>query len=384
MTATETVLPWLRLRSVPGIGNLIFRRLIQRIGDPMTVFNTATDDLLAVEGITPRLVSAMRQHTREDQFSERELDKAIRMGCHIITQTDHRYPALLLQIPDPPPYLYVYGDTAAFPASVAMVGSRHATSYGLTTTRRLSGDLARQGITVVSGLARGIDTAAHEGALQGGGNTVAVLGSGLANIYPRENADLGHRIATQGAVVSEFPLDADPEPHHFPQRNRIISGMSLGTVVVEATRRSGSLITARMALEQNREIFAIPGSVNSFKSMGTHALIKEGAKLVTHVGDILEELPPLAIQQTEPADISPSRPPVAAALSGDERIVFDALSPYPTHVDDLTRQVAIDAGRVAGILLTLELQGLVHQEPGKLFRRTDEGPGLSSEMKNSR
>ena len=160
--------------------------------------------------------------------------------------------------------------------------------------------------------------------------------------------------------------------------------MSLGTVVVEATRRSGSLITARMALEQNREIFAIPGSVNSFKSMGTHALIKEGAKLVTHVDDILEELPPLAIQQTEPADIGPSRPQVAATLSGDEQIVFDALSPYPTHVDDLTRQVNIDAGRVAGILLTLELQGLVHQEPGKLFRRADEGPCSSSEMKNSR
>ena len=384
MTATETVRPWLRLRSVPGIGNLTFRRLIQRFGEPMTVFDTATDELLAVEGITPRLVSAIRQHARADTFSDREMNKAIRMGCHIITQADHRYPALLLQIPDPPPYLYVYGDTAAFPVSIAMVGSRHATTYGLTTTRRLSNDLARQGITVVSGLARGIDTAAHEGALQGGGNTVAVLGSGLAKIYPRENADLCHRIATRGAVISEFPLDAGPEPHHFPQRNRIISGMSLGTVVVEATRRSGSLITARMALEQNREIFAVPGSVNSYKSMGTHALIKEGAKLVTHVGDILEELPPLDRQHAEPPDADFSRPQVAITLSGDEQIVFDALSPYPTHVDELTRQVNIDAGRVAGILLTLELHGLVNQDPGKLFRRTDETPCASSEMETSR
>lgn len=384
MAATETVLPWLRLRSVPGVGNLIFRRLVQRFGEPMTVFETATEELLAVEGITPRIVSAIRKHARADQFSDHEMDKAIQMGCHIITQTDSRYPNLLLQILDPPPYLYVYGDTAAFPVAVAMVGSRHATSYGLTTTRRLSCDLARQEVTVVSGLARGIDTAAHEGALQGGGNTVAVLGSGLAKIYPRENADLCHRIATQGAVVSEFPLEAGPEPHHFPQRNRIISGMSLGTVVVEATQRSGSLITARMALEQNREVFAVPGSVNSYKSMGTHALIKEGAKLVTHVGDILEELPPLDIQQNKPEGVNPSRPHVAKTLSGDEQIVFDALSPYPIHVDDLTRQVNIDAGRVAGILLTLELQGLVNQEPGKLFRRADEAPCTSSQMKNSR
>ena len=384
MSATETVLPWLRLRSVPGIGNLIFRRLIHRFEEPMTVFGAASDALLAVEGITPRLVSAIRQHARADRSSNRELDKAIQMGCHIITQADHRYPALLLQIPDPPPYLYVYGDTAAYPVSVAMVGSRHATSYGLTTTRRLSSDLARQGITVVSGLARGIDTAAHEGALQGGGNTVAVLGSGLAKIYPRENADLCQHIAAQGAVVSEFPLEAGPEPHHFPQRNRIISGMSLGTVVVEATRRSGSLITARMALEQNREIFAVPGSVNSFKSMGTHALIKEGAKLVTHMGDILEELPPLAIHHTEPPETRPSRPQVAVTLAGDEQIVFDALSPYPIHVDELTRQVNIDAGRVAGILLTLELHGIVQQEPGKLFRRTDEASSASSEIINNR
>lgn len=384
MTAPETVRPWLRLRSVPGIGNLIFRRLIHRFGEPKIIFDAATDELLTVEGITPRLVSAIRRHAQADEFSDREMDKARHMDCHIITQADRRYPALLLQIPDPPPYLYVFGDTAAFPVCIAMVGSRHATSYGLTTTRRLSSDLAHQKITVVSGLARGIDTAAHEGALQGGGNTVAVLGSGLANIYPRENRGLCQRIAAQGAVVSEFALDAGPEPHHFPQRNRIISGMSLGTVVVEATLRSGSLITARMALEQNREIFAVPGSVNSYKSMGTHALIKEGAKLVTHVGDILEELPPLDRQQTKPPETNPARPQVATTLSGDEQIVFDALSPYPTHVDELTRQVNIDPGRVAGILLTLELQGLVNQEPGKHFRRTDETLCASSEIENSR
>ena len=368
MTASTSILPWLRLRSVPGVGNLIFRRLMDRFGAPTAVFEAPSEDLLTVEGVTPRLISALRKHVRTDRSSEREMDKAIRMDCHIITQADPRYPALLHQIPDPPPYLYMYGDTGAFPVTIAMVGSRNATSYGLTTTRRLSSELARQGIAVVSGLARGIDTAAHEGALQGGGHTVAVLGSGLAQIYPRENKALCRRIAAQGAVVSEFSLDAGPDPHHFPQRNRIISGMSLGTIVVEATRRSGSLITARMALEQNREIFAVPGSVNSFKSMGTHALIKEGAKLVTHVGDVLEELPPLPRNPTGRPEAEPARLPDAPGLSDEEQVVYKALSPYPIHVDELTRQVGMDPGRVAGILLTLELQELATQEPGKLFR----------------
>jgi len=380
----ETILPWLRLKSVSGVGNLIFRRLMDRFGDPAAVFAAPTRDLLAVEGITARLAAAIRKRAGDDTFGQGEVDNARRLGCHIVTQADHRYPALLLQIPDPPPYLYVLGDTAAFPVTVAVVGSRHATAYGLSTTRRLSGDLARQGVTVVSGLARGIDTAAHEGALQGGGHTVAVLGSGLAKIYPRENANLCRRIAEQGAVVSEFPLEAGPEAHHFPQRNRIISGMSLGTVVVEATRRSGSLITARMALEQNREIFAVPGSVNSYKSMGTHALIKEGAKLVTHVGDILEELPPIGSHPTSPSTPHSDRPPVAVGLEGEEKVVFDALSPYPTHVDDLTRQVNIDPGRLVGILLTLELQGLVRQEAGKLFHRSDEACCTSGQETNNR
>jgi DNA processing protein len=373
--APEHIAAWLRLRAVPGIGNLICRRLIVRFGQPEAVFEAHREALLAVEGITPRLVAGIRKVRFEDDGCRREIDRALALGCHIVPQTDPRYPALLLQIPDPPAYLYMRGDSANFPQAVALVGSRNATDYGLTTTRRLSSDLARQGITVVSGLARGIDTAAHEGALQGGGPTVAVLGSGLANIYPRENTSLCERIATRGAVISEFALDAEPDAHHFPQRNRIISGMSLGTVVVEATRRSGSLITARMALDQNRDVFAVPGSVHSFKSMGTHALIKEGAKLVTHVGDILEELPPFP---TAPVahDSQPAPAPLAAAgLTGAAKRVYDALSPYPMHVDALTRQLNIDSGRLAAVLLTLELQGLVRQEPGKLFRLSESATG---------
>jgi DNA processing protein len=372
-TPPENVGPWLRLRAVPGIGNLIFRRLVTRFGEPEAVFAASREALLTVEGLTPRLAAAVRNARQKGGAWQRELEQAHRLGCHVVTQVDPRYPALLLHIPDPPPYLYMFGETAALASPVALVGSRNATDYGLTTTRRLSSDLARQGATVVSGLARGIDTAAHEGALQGGGYTVAVLGSGLARIYPRENAALCERIAARGAVISEFPLEAEPDAHHFPQRNRIISGMSLGTVVVEATRRSGSLITARMALEQNREVFAVPGSVHSFKSMGTHALIKEGAKLVTHVGDILEELPPMPAPGDDPrAAGSAERPnPAPDALQGDARRVFEALSPYAIHVDELTRQLAIDPGRLAAVLLTLELEGLVRQEPGKRFRRKE-------------
>ncbi len=256
----------------------------------------------------------------------------------------------------------------------------------MSFARSLAAETVRAGGSIWSGGALGIDTAAHEGALQGGGTTVAVLGSGLANIYPQENQGLSRRIAAEGgAVVSEFPLQAGPDPHHFPQRNRIISGMSLGTVVVEATRRSGSLITARMALEQNREVFAVPGSVNSFKSMGTHSLIKEGAKLVTHVGDILEELPPLAVGPESRVEGSTAPPPhTAAALSQEERLVLEALSPYPMHVDELIRQVNLDPGRTAGILLTLELQGLAKQEPGKLFRLADTAAGGSREVENRR
>jgi DNA processing protein len=219
-----------------------------------------------------------------------EIERALRQGCRLVTLTDPDFPLLLREIPDPPPFLYVRGDLAGCPRPIAVVGSRNATAYGVETTHRICKDLAGLGFTVVSGMALGIDAAAHEGALSGQGRTVAVLGSGLDNIYPPQHRRLAERIAGSGAVISEFPLQAGPEAHHFPVRNRIISGMSLGTVVVEATKDSGSLITARLAAEQNREVFAVTGSIQSFKSMGTHTLIKEGATLVENVQDIVAEL----------------------------------------------------------------------------------------------
>ncbi len=247
------------------------------------------------------------------------------------------YPALLLEIPDPPPYLYVYGCISSTQQNISIVGSRNATQYGLETTQRLGRDLASLGLTIVSGMARGIDTAAHEGALMAHGKTIAVLGSGFDKIYPRENEKLFHRIAETGAVISEFPLNAEPEAHHFPMRNRVISGLSLGTVVVEATLRSGSLITARLAAEQNREVFAVPGSVNSFKSTGTHTLIKQGAKLVEQAGDIMDEISQW-IDPSVPEDSSllDGNTVPKPALSPVETSVLHALDHYPLLIDDLT------------------------------------------------
>ena len=367
---------WFRLRSVTGIGNLLFRRLIQRFETPEAVFASSDQALLGVEGVSARVVAALRRRHRGRDAVRRELERAAHLGIRIVTQRDPAYPALLLEIPDPPPFLYVRGDLTRCRCPVAIVGSRHATPYGRKTTKRLSRDLARHAITVVSGMARGIDTAAHEGVLEAEGITVAVLGSGLECIYPRENRKLFERIADSGAVISEFPLAAGPDAHHFPQRNRIISGMSVGTVVVEATRRSGSLITARLAAEQNREVFAVPGSIDSFKSIGTHGLIKSGAKLVTQVGDILEELPAWARGDAKPpSQAAPAGRGARPPLSGDEARVFENLSAYPVHVDDLTRRLNLEPGHLSSILLALELKGVVRQEPGKLFSRSEGDPG---------
>ena len=365
--------PWFTLKSVPGIGNLLFRRLVQRFGSPEAVFNAGDEDLLAIQGVSTRLIRAIHRQ-RPSAAIERELEKIRRKGFTIVTQTDPDYPSLLLQIPDPPPFLYVHGNLPADGLHIAVVGSRHATAYGLSTTRRLCMDLVRQGVHIVSGMARGVDTAAHFGAIDGGGRTVAVLGTGLARIYPKENEDLYHRIAQNGAVVTEFSLDTGPDAHHFPARNRIISGMCHGTVVVEATGRSGSLITARLAGEQNREVFAVPGNIHSFKSVGTHALIKDGAKLVAHAGDILDEF---QIVPTQPTDAGQPLVPACPPLTDEEARVIDGLDVEPVHIDDLARKLGLQAGRLSGLLLQLELKGWVSQSPGKRFARI---PGIDRQQ----
>ena len=220
-------------------------------------------------------------------------------------------------------------------------------------------------------MAVGIDSAAHKGALMGKGSTIAVLGSGLERVYPEQNRKLFHQIAENGAVISEFPLKTEPDAHNFPRRNRIISGISLGTVVVEATKRSGSLITARLAAEQNRDVFAVPGSIQSFKSTGTHTLIKQGAKLVEHAQDIMEELSHMIetpVGKDKPADNKIKR---ISQLSSDERLVFESLEPYPVHIDEIARKLPIEPGRLSSLLLQLELKDIAQQSPGKFFSKIE-------------
>lgn len=363
----HNVLPWFSLKSVPGIGNHLFKRLIDHFGSPQVVFQASREELLQVEGVYQRLVPAIKAQKAPDQ-AKREIRLAMQKGYGIVTMTDPQYPPLLRQIPDPPPFLYVYGILDNSIRNIAVVGSRNATDYGLSTTRRICRDLAICDFTIVSGMAKGIDTAAHTGALMGKGRTIAVLGSGLEKIYPAENRKLFHQIAENGAVISEFELFTEPEAHNFPTRNRIISGVSLGTVIVEATKKSGSLITARLAAEQNREVFAVPGSIQSFKSMGTHTLIKQGAKLVEHAQDILDELSHMAaVELGSLQDHQAPTTEVPPSLSTEETLVYNALGPYPIHIDALGRKIAMYPGKLSSILLKLELQGIVHQAPGKLF-----------------
>lgn len=364
----ERLIPWFNLKSVPGIGNLLFRRLLERFSSPHRVFEASREELLAVEGITPRLTAAIANQRQAPAQVEAELEAVSKSGCRVLTCHDDEYPRLLYQIPDPPPCLYIRGRLEPAMAAIAVVGSRNATGYGKSIASRLSADLSACRLTIVSGMALGIDTCAHNGALQAGGKTIAVVGTGLNRIYPAENRALCTRIVENGAVVSELSLEAGPDARHFPARNRIISGMALGTLVVEATLKSGSLITARLAAEQNREVFAVPGSIESFKSTGTHALIKQGAKLVENAPDVLEELPWYGYRPSETADV-PAEPKVPAPqdLAPMDRRILAELDHYPVHIDELVRKLELDPGELAAALLQLELKGVVNQAPGNLF-----------------
>ena len=363
----ENLLPWFWLKNVTGIGNHLFKRLIERFGSPQRVFQATSQELLAVEGISKHLATAILT-CKAPQGIRAELDRVHQKGYSVITLNDASYPSLLREIPDPPPLLYVSGSLSGADKTIAVVGSRNATAYGISAAQSLCADLAAFDMTIVSGMALGIDTAAHQGALAGKGKTVAVLGSGLNIIYPAENRRLFERISECGAVISEFALDTRPEAHHFPIRNRIISGMSMGTIVVEASRKSGSLITARLAAEQNREVFAVPGSIHSFKSTGTHTLIKQGAKLVENAQDVLEELTTLTAHVTKPAESSDNEAAGRlACLAPDELDLYNILSPYPQHIDAIVRKTNTEPGKLLSLLLQLELKGMVQQLPGKLF-----------------
>jgi DNA processing protein len=366
----EKFLPWLALKHVPGVGNHLYKSLIERFDNPWKVFEASLQDLESMEGIGRQLATTILSFRPGDEI-RREIDAATAQKCRIVTLTDPCYPVLLREIHDPPPYLYVKGDLGDTQKSIAVVGSRQASTYGVAVANRLGRDLASMGMVVISGMARGIDAAAHEGALAAKGKTIAVLGSGLGVVYPRENEKLFYRIVESGAVVSEFPVMEPPNAYNFPARNRIIAGMTLGTVVVEAAARSGSLITARLAAEQGREVFAVPGSVHSAKSSGVHNLLKQGAKLAAAAEDIIEEFPRLQLEaalnasprQNENAAVFPPAP----AMTPEESAVYRFLEAYPVHIDALSQKTGMPVGRMTGILLTLELRGIITQMPGKYF-----------------
>jgi len=377
------LLPWFALKEVPGVGNLLFKRLIQAFETPQRVFKADTESLARVDGISRRLAGAICAHRVSDQ-ARRNLDRARDAGVTVLPLTHAGYPRLLAAIHDPPPLLQVAGKLDPDSAMVAIVGSRKATSYGLKNASKLASELADAGFTVVSGLARGIDTAAHCGALAAQGHTIAVLGCGLGTVYPPENRRLAAAIARSGALISEFDYDSSPEAHHFPMRNRIISGLCLGTVVVEASLKSGSLITARCAADQNREVFAVPGHIHACQSAGTHHLIREGAKLVASSADITEEFAAhvhtAAKSTATPRDLNHFHPESSTrrtntskfSLDHEEISVLKVLDLYPSHIDDILQTVPMGAGRLSAVLLNLELKGVVARSPGKLFSLKEE------------
>jgi DNA processing protein len=366
----EELAAWLRL-ALPGVGNQAARKLLAAFGLPSQVLAQPRKSLEQVvpAGIATALLEPPAdfepQLARTLAWLEASDGAAPR---HVITLADARYPPGLLQTADPPLVLYVTGEPPTpWPDAIAIVGSRNPTAQGLANAREFAATFARTGLTVVSGLALGVDGAAHEGALEGasagGVATVAVVGTGLDRVYPKQHLDLAHRIAARGLIVSEYPIGTPPLAQNFPKRNRIIAALAHGTVVIEAALQSGSLITAREAAEQGKEVFAIPGSIHSPQSRGCHALIKQGAKLVETAQDVLEELPQLA--RREPARGTKRK----AAAAGREDDVLEAMGFDPAGLDALVARTGIPASTLQARLLELELAGHVARLPGGLFQR---------------
>lgn len=361
---------WLALSKVPGVGPVTFLKLLQRFGSPRAVFQAPLESLTRLERVGPAVAGAILGFRERDQVL-RELERLDGLGVRMILYGSQEYPPGLAAIADPPPILFVRGEILPQDrAAVAIVGSRAASQQGLRVTHRIARELAMAGITVVSGMARGIDSEAHRGALAAAGRTIAVLGCGPNVIYPPENRELFFRIVEHGAVVSEYSLDVGPDAVHFPSRNRIISGLCLGVTIVEAAPQSGSLITARLALEQGREVFAVPGHVDSMRSRGTNRLIREGARLVESARDILEELAPLLEAWGRPEiqreqELAVQEEP----LSQEEEQLLLLVGEEETHIDELIRRSGWAPSMTTSLLLQLELKGRIRQLPGKRFAR---------------
>ena len=356
---------YIALNMIDKLGPVRVRALVEALGEPAEVFTASYQDLIRVKGIGSELAQGIIAQ-REQVDPAAEEAKAAKLNAHIITFVDGAYPELLKQIHDPPLALYVQGTLEKKDKqSVAVVGTRRATQYGLSVADRLSYQLAKCGLVVVSGLARGIDTAAHQGALKGGGRTLAVLGSALDTLYPPENADLARRIAGQGAVLSEYTLGREADRTTFPYRNRIISGLTMGAVIVEADTQSGAMMTADSALDQGRSVFAVPGRIDQPGSHGPHRLIKNGARVVEDIDDILQEfemlLPTDPLKKAAALDSLPR-----VQLSADEQAVLRALFEEPLDVDSLARRANLPMTKLSSMLLGLEMKRVIRMLPGRI------------------
>ncbi|OGC77723.1 MAG: DNA protecting protein DprA [candidate division Zixibacteria bacterium RBG_16_40_9] len=353
---------WIALLTVPNVGPIRFVSLVKKFGTPKSALSASVKDLRQVEDVGEITASDIK--TKVDwKEAEKQVKLAEKNRIGWITFLDSDYPDNLKQIYDFPPFFFMQGNLSdKDDMAVAIVGTRTASTYGKSITEKISSELTSKGFTIVSGLALGIDTYGHQAALNSGGRTVAVFGSGLDVIYPTENKRLVEKIVENGAVISEFLMGTKPEKENFPTRNRIISGLSLGVIVVEAGAKSGALLTAQYALDQNKEVFAIPGNLTSKTSEGTNALIKQGAKLVTSVNDILSELKVYSSSSAEKAKPIPELP-------AEEKSIYQILSTEPAHIDQIAQTVSVSTGQALSLLLSLELKGLVKQLSGKMFTR---------------
>ena len=357
---------WIALSGVKGIGNVTFKNLLAKFGDPEKILDAPESELSKVEGIRKETVQDIVNKNFNPDPSD-EIKKLGSCGARIVTFDDPEYPAPLKEVHDPPMILYVRG--AEIPQNkifVAIVGSRNATHYGLKAAEEFGHGIARRGLGVVSGMALGIDAASHWGCISGKGSTIGVLGTGIDIVYPGQNRKLFKKIVEKGTIITEFPMGTKPSPSNFPKRNRIISGLSRGVLVVEATKNSGSLITASIALEQGRDIYAVPGSIESFKSRGCHFLIKHGAMLAENVDDIMESLgmnyPGMVKSDTFIKKALPE-------ISELEKIIYDVIGDYPMHIDQIQKKGNIGSGDLSGALTKMELKGIIKQLPGKMFVR---------------
>jgi DNA processing protein len=357
---------WVGFNIVPGIGPAKFRALHDYFGSAESAWRAGESALRQV-GLDQRALESLLDVRRQLDLPA-EMAQIEAAGIQLLTWDDDDYPTYLKEIPDPPPVLFVRGELQLQDQwAVAVVGTRRASPYGRLATERLAGDLARSGVTIVSGLARGVDSIAHQAALDAGGRTIAVLGSGLGHIYPAEHRRLAGQIASRGALVTEFHPDTPPEAGNFPRRNRIISGLSLGVLVVEAGERSGASITANCALEQGRDVFAVPGNITSRTSIGTNRLIQHGAKLVLRAEDILEELNMTMVAEQVATQL-------ALPATHEEAHLLQFLSDRPLHVDELSREAGMAVAQVTSTLTLMELKGMVRQLEGMTYIRLRE-PG---------